>query len=357
MKRTYDEILNSMKNAYFTECGNAVEDDSQTMKRFEILSSELFSVSCYGDYIFKQAFVQTASGENLDKLGELRGCTRKTASKASGALTFSISQPGEKDIVIPENTVCSLEGKPYVQFATDERTVIAAGQQSVMVSATALGNGEEYNAPANTVTVMVNAPVSVEAVTNANAFDGGYSDERDTAYRARILRHYAILPNGINCTSYENRVLTLDYIIDCKIVPATPDSCMIICVATKNGSITDEQRAEVVDIISVIDAAAVSYELKTAEKQTVSLKADIRIMTGFAENEIIRQMHNEIREVFSAARIGEVVFVSSLKKAISEIDGLLDCSFYADDMIEDVICPEACAILQLSNLEVCCSYD
>lgn len=357
MKRTYDEILSSMKNAYFTECGDVVEDNSQTMKRFEMLSSELFSISCYGDYIFKQTFVQTASGKNLDKLGELRGCIRKNASKASGTLTFSISQANENDIVIPKNTVCSLDGKPYIQFATDESAVLAAGELSVMVNATALENGEDYNARANTVTVMVNAPVSVETVTNDYAFDGGCNDERDASYRARILRHYSILPNGINCTSYENRVLTLDYIIDCKIIPASSDSCMVICVSTKNGSITDEQKAEVTDKISIIDAAAVSYELKLAERYFVSLKANARIMTGFDENEIVRQIDYEVREVFSAVRIDEFVSSGTLKKAISNIDGLIDCSFYSEHMTADVIYPESCSILKLEALEVCCTYD
>lgn len=357
MKRTYDEILDSMKNAYFRECNVVVEDSSQTMKRFEILSSELFSVSCYGDYIFKQVFVQTADGECLDKLGELRGCTRKTASKAKGTLTFSISQAGEKDIVIPQNTVCSVDGKPYVQFATDESAVISVGELSVTVNATALESGEDYNVPANRVTVMVNAPVSVEAVTNDDAFDGGYSSERDAAYRARILRHYSILPNGINCTSYENCVLTLDYVIDCKIVPASSDSCMVICVATKNSSITQEQKKEIADKISIIDAAAVSYELKTAERYPVSLKVNACIMTGFDKTGIVNQIDYEIRELFSAARINEFISVSAMKKAISNIDGLTDCSFYSQHMTDDGIYPDSCSVLKLNELEVNCSYD
>lgn len=357
MKRTYDEILDSMKNAYFSECADAVDENSQTMKRFEILSSELFSISCYGDYIFKQAFVQTASGESLDKLGELRGCTRKSAAKATGLLTFSISQASEKDIVIPKNTVCSLDEKPYIQFATDESAVISVGELRVTVKATALESGENYNAPANRVTVMVNAPVSVETVTNDSDFNGGYSSEKDAAYRARILRHYSILPNGINCTSYENCVLTLDYVIDCKIVPASSDSCMMICVATKNGSITQEQKTEIADKISIIDAAAVSYELKTAERYPISLKVNTCIMTGFDKNKIVNQMDYEIRELFSAARINEFISVSAMKKAVSNIDGLIDCSFYSQHMTDDGIYPDSCSILVLNELEVNCSYD
>lgn len=357
MNRTYEEILESMKNAYFSECKCTVDANSQTMKRFEILSSELFSISCYGDYIFKQAFVQTAAGENLDKLGELRGCRRKTASNASGELTFAISQISDTDIMIPKNTVCSLAQKPYIQFATNENAVLKAGELSVTVGADALDSGEAYNAYSNTVTVMVNAPIGVERVTNTDAFSGGCSDEADLSYRERILKHYSILPNGINCTSYENLVLTLDYITDCKIIPASPDNCMIVCVTTKNGSITEMQREEVADRIPIIDAAAIPYELKLAEKNSVAVKANACIMTGFDSNVIKSEIENAVSAVFSASKIGASVSVNRLKQAVSHIEGLCDCSFYLSDTVIDELYPAPCGILELASLEVSCTYD
>ena len=61
--KTYDEILNSMKNTYFEESGSAVEDNSQTLKLLEIVASELYGLSCYADWALKQNFVQTANGE------------------------------------------------------------------------------------------------------------------------------------------------------------------------------------------------------------------------------------------------------------------------------------------------------
>ena len=42
LMRAYEEILSRMKNAYFNECGEAVEKNSKTEKRLEILASELF---------------------------------------------------------------------------------------------------------------------------------------------------------------------------------------------------------------------------------------------------------------------------------------------------------------------------
>lgn len=141
LKRTYEKILGGMQTAYFDECAGNADDDSQAMRLLEIMASELYSLSCYGDYIFRQAFVQTATGDCLDMLGELRDCPRKKASYAFGTLTFTVPDAAEENIIIPMGTVCSAVGKPYIQYATDEDGVIPAGELSARVSARAISPG------------------------------------------------------------------------------------------------------------------------------------------------------------------------------------------------------------------------
>ncbi len=80
MNLTYDEILNSMKIEFAGEKGEAVKELSDIEARFKAVASEIYSVSAYGDYIMKQSFPQTATGEFLDRHEELRSITRKTAS-------------------------------------------------------------------------------------------------------------------------------------------------------------------------------------------------------------------------------------------------------------------------------------
>lgn len=186
LNKTYDEILSSMKSAYFNECGKCCDDNSNTAKRLEAVASELFALSCYGDHIFKQAFVQTATKENLDRHGQLRGCVRKSASKASGYLTFYVEEPATEKIIISKGTVCSVLNMPYIQFATTQSGAIEIGETSATVPADALGTGYAYNAKVGSVTVMVNAPIGISGVRNDTDFSGGYDDESDSAYRVGI---------------------------------------------------------------------------------------------------------------------------------------------------------------------------
>lgn len=81
MNLTYEEILENMKKAYFDECKVNVDNMSDLGKRFETVASELFALSCYGDYIFKQAFVQTATENTLT--GTARSGDAKEKAKRS----------------------------------------------------------------------------------------------------------------------------------------------------------------------------------------------------------------------------------------------------------------------------------
>lgn len=357
MNKTYEEILDSMKSTYFNEYGTPVEESSQTLKRFEILASELFSISCYADYIFKQAFVQSATGENLDKLGELRECCRKSASTSQGELTFSISEVSDTDIIIEKNTVCSVYGKPYLQFATTQQGIIKAGELETTVEAVSLSCGDDYNAKPGTITVMVNAPISVTGVTNKERFHGGYSKESDSAYRNRILRHYNIMPNSINAVSNENRILTLDFVVDCSVVGATDTHSMVIYVATKSNTLSDEEKRQIAWVLPVIDGTGIDYEIELAQRLEFELIADAYIMTGFDEEKIRAQITEKIKEAVSETRINESIPLSRLRKAVADIDGLTDISFYADEIKGDSIISDEFGMLSLSEVVVNFAYE
>ena len=100
MKSTYNEILQNMKAAYNKELGREIAENSIDEKKLEAIASELYGLSCYGDFILKQAFVQTATGEYLNRHGALRDCKRKLGTKAKGTLTFGINEAIASDIVI-----------------------------------------------------------------------------------------------------------------------------------------------------------------------------------------------------------------------------------------------------------------
>ncbi|MDE6124700.1 MAG: baseplate J/gp47 family protein, partial [Eubacterium sp.] len=218
MSLTYNEILDSMKAAFQQEKGEPVANLSDLELRFKAVASEIYSVCAYGDYIFRQGFPQTATGMYLDRHAQLRSITRKKAARASGELTFSLSEAASKSVTIPAGTICSAAGRPFIQFATDKRAIISAGRLSVSVPATALRTGQEHNVEAGCVIDMVNPPDYVFSVTNDEAFTGGWNDESDEALRERILSSYSSRKNAVSAEGVREILLSLDEITDALVI-------------------------------------------------------------------------------------------------------------------------------------------
>lgn len=354
MNKTFDEILLEMKNAYFNTIGEKLDDNSEIMKRLQAVASELYALSCYGDYIFKQAFVQSATGANLDAHAVLRGVTRKTAGTAKGELTFYLNEVSEESITIPQGVVCSVSEKPYLQYITDEEVTLTAGELNVTVSATAISSGEEYNVDAGEITVMVNAPAGIYGVTNNNQFTGGCDEESDLSLRRRIIDHYAYSPNGVSCQSVANVVMDLDFVADCNIpVPEDPGVITVV-VKTKSGELSSKERYQVQDTVGFSELVGGYTSVVLAENEDFSIVVEANIRSGFNKTEIEEQITQIVKEICSALKIGEPLALNTISKQLVKIDGISQFNVYSDNAFGEVINCGARNCLHLDELVVNC---
>lgn len=354
MNKTYNEFLEEMKGVYFNAKGEKLEENSEIMKRLEAVASELYALSCYGDYIFKQAFVQSATGEYLDALGALRGVTRKTAGTSKGELSFYLTEASAENIVIPQGTVCSVSGKPYLQYATDSEVTLSAGELSVNVSATALSTGEEYNAPSGTVTVMVNAPAGIYGVTNNAEFTGGCDEERDTSLRRRIIDHYAYAPNGVSCQSVANVVMNLDFVADCNIPFPENPGVITVVVKTKSGELSAKEKYQVQDAVGFAELVGGSVNVVLAEREEFSVSVDANIRQGFDTTETKNQISYCVKEVCSGLKIGEPLSLNAISKELIKIEGISEFNVYSNEALGGVVNCGAKNCLHLNELVVNC---
>ena len=188
MNLTYDEILNTMKAEFCKERGEAVKELSDLEARFKAVASEIYSVSAYGDFILKQSFPQTATGEYLDRHAELRSIIRKEASFASGTVTVARTENSIGSVMtIPKGTVFSAANQPFIQFATEKAYSLAASAETISVSVKALKAGSDYNIKAGTVMTVVNPPAYLASAVSKTDFSGGWDRESDEGLRERIL--------------------------------------------------------------------------------------------------------------------------------------------------------------------------
>jgi len=348
---TYNEILDEMKTAFFNESGKNVNNLSDLEMRFKAVASEIYSVAAYGDYIFRQGFPQTASGEYLDRHAALRGIKRKNAAAAAGTLTFSLENAAEKDISIPKGTVCSVKDRPYIQFATVSEAVIKAGELQATADAQALASGEAYNAGAGEITVMVNPPEYVAQVRNNIAFTGGNDAESDESLRERIISSYSTKYSAIGMSSVRNEILSLDGVSDACVSPGE-NGTVNVCLKTKSGTITDGDKEEIKNILGLAVLCGLEINCFAADAKTFSVAAEVKMLSGYDAAAIKKETEERIKEFCSGEKIGVDFSESAIASAAYGTAGLDYIEIFASPARSGSVCCKTNEYLKLSAVTV-----
>ena len=74
--------------------------------------------------VYESAFLDTATGEDLEAVVALAGITRRSATSATGVERFSTGDPTTANRVIQNGTTIQTEGTDTIEFETTERTVV-----------------------------------------------------------------------------------------------------------------------------------------------------------------------------------------------------------------------------------------
>ena len=352
MSITYDEILKNMEETFYRESGKYVKDYSDISLRFRAVASEIYAAYANADYVLEQAFVQTAQGEYLDRHAALRGITRKKEAKATGTLVFFMEEPLDRDVEIPANTVCSIKGRPLIQYATNEKTVIPAGSLSAGSLATALPTGDAFNVSAGTVNVMVNPPEHVSFVTNINHFIGGYDDETDSALRERILASYGNLSNAVNRKSAEELIMTVEDIIDAALALDEENGRLNVCLRTKNNKIMPEVMNAVKDILGFAKVCSVNLFFQLAERAEFSVIAAVKVKNGADEQLLKDKVTQTITNFCEGARIGKQLETSRIAASVAALDDVEFAEISADPSFEGTITCGSEEYLILKDVQV-----
>lgn len=199
--RATETIYREMLSAYAKRRGGQLQEDCDLSVRLWAAAAQIQALEAQAEWVLGQSFPQTAAGVYLDRHGAMRGIVRQAPSRATGQLTFRLSNAQTGAVSVETGTVCMTEGA--IRFRTTEDGTIPAGETSVTVAAEAVEAGSSGNVGAGTVHVLTACPVAVTAVTNEKAFTGGLSEETDEELRQRILDSFQRLPNGANAAWYE----------------------------------------------------------------------------------------------------------------------------------------------------------
>ena len=240
----------------------------------ETLLSVVYAALYQGGAYAQGQLIRYASGQMLDRLGELLGVTRLPAECAKTTLEFSTQAPAGVTVMIPKGTRVTADGVLF--FATEKDVSAPFDTPTIQVSAVALDAGTIANGiPAGSITTIVDPMVYVSSVKNIIATSGGVDTEDDEAFRERIREAPASFSVAGPAGAYRYWAMSADPSIGDVSVQSPEAVEVVVTVLLKGGQIPEQ---DVLDKVTVILSAddvrpltdQVTVQAATAQEYTIT---------------------------------------------------------------------------------------
>lgn len=306
--KTYEEILNGMKEKYKELSGVEAHESSDIGIRLRVLAGEIYSLQSRLSFIERQSFYESATGEYLDHHANQYGLKRREAAKAKGKLVFFLNEPLDYILNIPAGAVCAAGDS--LRFVTVNALSIAPGFTAGTVEAEAESGGTEYNCAPNTITSLVVVPSVISSVTNMEAFSGGTDIESDEKLRERLIDFCSFIPSGANENFYKNIAYQVSGINSVS-VENGENSEVKVYVYGKNENVPQALLEELQNLYDEKKTIGTKVTVQNAKIYNYTLYLDITPDSCSIEN--ARQSVIDImNEYFDKLNIGDPVYRSAL---------------------------------------------
>jgi len=324
MSYSYDEILERMENKYHELSGYNADECGDTGIRLKVLAGEIFSMGTQIDWLKRQMFFTTATGEQLDMHAKARGLSRHKGHKASGILVIKTESPVQYELIIPQGTLFTNENGSLRYISTEEAHILQ-GESLVTISAEAEKSGTIYNVPrrsVNCVLTYISAGIIVE---NASSFTGGTDDEDDEMLRRRIEESYRNIPNGANAQYYRMIAQSVDGVQSANIQEQA--NAVKVFIAGRGEVCTSNKVIEVQEIINQKRCAGMTVQVLTASAVTVNVSVNITVKSGYNTTAVKSAVEESIREYFFSLSVGQSVLAAEVGRAVINTDGVKNYLF------------------------------
>lgn len=325
---SYNEILSRMKNKYKEVSGCEVPELSDIDIRMRVLAGEIYNDEVNIEYVKRQMFPKTASGEYLDYHAQSRGIKRKSDLKAKGTVRFFVDDISPQAVVIPENTIVSSSGENPVRFSTDSEVILEAGYQFVDAECTAQESGLSGNVRAQTIDTIITNIVGVDGVSNLYAFTGGCDKESDDALRERVIDTYKNVSNGTNIAYYKKLAMSVDGVHSACVQPRARGAGTVdINIACENGEVPVSLANRVGAMIQQKREVNVDVKVFGAQITRVSFGLFVELKSGYSLEEVSENITAEISAYMSTLEVGDGIVEHRLSSAVLNAEGVENFEF------------------------------
>lgn len=309
--------------------------------------------------VYYSAFVSTATGSALDRLGANVGLPRKVDRPASTTLT--IVTDGE--YLIEAGTQFETEDGYIFDLTDDVLTTQKGDTWQAVGNAEAEDTGEITNVEPNTITIVYNPDESIISVTNPEKASGGQDYEEDAQYRARLIAENANRPsptlNGVRSALLNVQGVREVNIVENQFATADkygnpPYSVHIYCLGGNKQDIADcliEHLAVGITLTGTTYCDAIDATGNTkrvyfdfATDRPISVQVKLKTNAEWNVDEGSNYVKETVVDFINQLQMGDTVYLTKLYPQIYAIAGIDDAKILigkskdtlsADDIVLD----------------------
>ncbi len=275
--------------------------------------------------------------EWLDLHGAMAGLTRHAAITATG----SIEVVAEGGTVIPAGEIFSVpetDSADEIEFETTEE-VEFVGDEDTEVTMTipiqAVEAGANGNVIAGSITAMDDEYDGIVSVTNPTATSGGIDEESDDDFYDRIKAANESGNSFVgNDTDFINWAKAVDGVGDCIVEAAWngPGTIRLIIVDANGDPASQDILDAVYDYIvspndasaRLLPAGAAQLTVVAATAYTVNFTCTGLELTDTTLATVTAAFEEGVQDVYSEAKSDNILRYNSLRRVLSNIDGVTD---------------------------------
>lgn len=269
------------------------------------------------DAIPDRAFVETAQGDDLDKVGEDYGIPRR---KDANAIVF-LEITGEKGAIVNGSIKAVYENLIYTVQETKEIDDTGI----VLVKAQCETKGTIGNAPANTINKFLTNYAGLISVNNPEAAYDGFDKESDEIYRKRIKDYLASDASNANKEQYEAWARSITG-VDKAIVKAADEGAgagnVAIYISAIEQTVSSELRQAVFDYIDYIQPINATVIVNSMNYKKIDITAKVVLKEEYTKDNIKSELEAALKPYLRSAQ--EVVSYFKISDLIFACVGVVD---------------------------------
>lgn len=245
---TEDQIQNALEAELQSEFGSNIDLTESSV--FSTLAEVLAAVISNNqeqslEEVYKSAFIETATGADLDRVVALLGLQRRDAVHATGVERFSASGKVEQDYVVQKGTAVQTLGANPVEFETTEPVTL-----------------ELFNSFEDGDLTEFSGDVASASIINTNAYQGDNALQMDATSGAHIYDDSVSVDQGTRLHGHVRPQTGTVPILTFAVQPDDPTDYYQIAFDIANSQVRLETVVDGV-VSSTIDTASVTMSAST----------------------------------------------------------------------------------------------